>query len=256
MSHGENSPMQSSALKDMSGICANQQSLFVVVSISPVILCRKRPWAYQLKSLMNYREPSSKYGLSPAEVRSYWEGMDALLQNVKIWPQPQDLLRDGSQCYLKHLERVASEITHTKRPDMVLVNNPVSPSIIEDENFHSGIECDQENCGSSPSVEFEDMVIKRTFSSSHQHVFRMTGSTDYQAIIKEKMDDTARRYGYFGDWIKPVWFATPYIDSMKFGELRAIFVGGHLIFVLSTKRNEGVLSVNDAAMINPLSSLK
>ena len=249
--------MQSSTLKDISGICVYQQTLFVVVSISPVILCKKRLWDYQLNSFINYREPSTKYGLSPAEVRLYWEGMDALLQNVKIWPQPQDLLRDGSKCYFKHLERVASEITHTKRPDILLVDNPLSPSITEDEDFHSGIECDHdESCATSPAVEFEDMVLKRTFSSSHQHVFRMTGSTDYQAIIKEKMDDTARHYGYFGDWIKPVWFATPYIDSMKFGELRAIFVGGHLIFVLSTKHNEGVLSVNDVAMINPLSSIK
>jgi len=97
--------------------------------------------------------------------------MDALLQHVKVWPHPQDLLRDGSKCYLKHLEKVATEITHTKYPKILHVDNPLSPSIVEAEEFSSDIKYDQETL---PSVEFEDMILKRTFSSSHQHIFQMT----------------------------------------------------------------------------------
>ncbi|KAF8324810.1 hypothetical protein F5887DRAFT_1086014 [Amanita rubescens] len=197
----------------------------------------------------DFMDPASNYGLSSAEVRLYWEGMDTLLQHVKVWPHPQDLLRDGSKCYFKHLEKVATEITHTKYPATLYVDNPLSPSIIGAEDFPSGMEYDLETCAIS-----EDMVLKRTFSSAPQHVFQMT-STDYETIVKDQMDKTVTHYGYFGNWIKPAWFATPHINSMKFGELRVMFVGGHMIYVLFTNRYEGVFSAREAVVINPLSSL-
>jgi len=46
MSHGASTLMESSAVKDIFGICAYQQSLFVVVSISPVTSCKKELQEY------------------------------------------------------------------------------------------------------------------------------------------------------------------------------------------------------------------
>ena len=210
--------------------------------------------------LINFRDPCLNYGLSPATVRLYWQGMDALSKHISIWPHPSDLISHGCKfTYLQHLKEISEEITHTKYPDTSFVEDPLSPSIIENEDdirpLSSIIKLDQEIHTLPSSMHVEGMVLKRTFSSSHQHVLQMTGNAEYQTVIKEKIDETTKQYGYFGDWIKPAWFTMPYIDTMKFGELRAFFVGGHLIYVLLTQYEEGSFSVDPIVLINPLSSL-
>lgn len=200
------------------------------------------------------------YGLSSAQVRLYWQGMDALSKHVSIWPHPADLISHGCKfTYLQHLKDIAEEITQTRYPDISFVEDPLSPSIIEnqDDNYSlsSIIKLDKEVHTLPSSIDVEGMVLKRTFSSSHRHVLQMTGNAEYQIVIKEKIDETTKQYGYFGDWIKPTWFTMPYIKSMKFGELRAFFVGGHLIYVLIIQYEEGTFSATDAIFVNPLSSL-
>lgn len=182
---------------------------------------------------MNPRDTCFNYGLSPQQIRSYWEGMCALSEYTKTWPHPTESLRHGNKLtYVKHLKAIAEEVTHTNYPNILLVD-PQSPMI----NIN------------------EKMIISRTYGST-RHTCTIHDNDGFQDYIKTEVAITEELYGYFEDWIKPQWFAIPAMKSFKMGELRVFFVGGHLIYVLHVKKDNTGMTVEETALINPLISSK
>ena len=176
------------------------------------------------------RDPRFNYGLSPEEIPFYWEGMCALSEHTKIWPLPTESLRHGNKLtYVKHLKEIAEEVTETKYPNIFAVSDPQSPTIDISQK----------------------MTLSRTYGSP-RHTFTIRANAPYKNRIKEELAITNELYGYFGDWIKPQWFAVPTIKSTKRGELRAFFVGGHLVYVLHIKKDKTGVTAKEATLINPL----
>ena len=177
------------------------------------------------------RDPSSNYGLSAPEVRILWEGMWSLSEHTTIWPHPVDLLRHGNKLTaIKHLKEIAEEVTNTKYPDIFSVEDPLS--LI--------------------GIKSDGMILMRNYCP-HEEAIKITGDTSFEAFIKEQVALSEEQYEYFGDWIKPQWFSMPLMESMTFGELRAFFIGGHLIYVMSVVDS---VDPTEALSINPLSSVK
>ena len=182
------------------------------------------------------RDPSCNYELSAPEVQLYWEGMNVLSKHISIWPHPADLLRHGKKStYIKQLKEIAEEVTHTKYPDILSAEDPLS--LIE--------------------MKREEIILMRNYSSLFEHTFTIfTGDDTFQTLVKEEVEKAQEQYGYFQDWIKPQWFTMHPIESKAFGELKAYFVGGHLIYVLQVVDVEGGQMIGDATLINPLSLVK
>lgn len=210
------------------------QQIFCVVDLTfPLILCEAVP-EYGCCLLTASRDPSSNYGLSAQEVRLFWEGMCSLSEHITIWPHPAALLRHGNKlAYLKHLKEIANEVTHTRFPDIFSVEDPLA--LI-------GITSDE--------------ILMRNYCSSHEQAFTLTGDSIFEAVIKENVAITQEQYGYFEDWIKPQWFSMPSRESRKFGELRAFFMGGQLIYVMSIDHLDGETHIEAGTLIHPLSSIK
>ena len=188
----------------------------------PVIVCHH--------FLTAPRNPLFNYGLSVEEVRLYWEGMEALSKHTNIWPHPTDTLRHGSTLNrVEDLKAIAKEVTHTTFPDIFGVLDPQSFMVLKNEK----------------------MTLFRTHGAGLTYIFPIE-DPGFQDNIKKAIAITEEQYGYFGDWIMPQWFAMPTINSIKLGELRAVFVGGHLIYVLNEK--DGFVA-KEATFINPLMTL-
>lgn len=154
--------------------------------------------------------------------------MCALSEHTKIWPMPPDSLMHGNKLtYLRNLKEIAEGVTATKYPNIFSVSDPQSPTI-----------------GTN-----DKMTLSRTYGSP-RHNRTIKQNAAFHDYVKEEMAITNELYGYFGDWIKPQWFAVPAIKSVGRGELRAFFVGGHLIYVLQYKSD----LPDEAIFINPLMS--
>jgi hypothetical protein len=207
----------------------------VVVLIFLVTSCEAYP-KHSFHLLTVSRDPSCNYQLSGPEVQLYWEGMEVLSKHISIWPHHADLLRHGNKStYVNQLKEIAEEVTHTKYPNMESAEDPLS--FIE--------------------MESKEIILTRNYSSSLEHTFTiLTGNTTFETLVKEEAAIAQEQYGYFEDWIKPQWFLMHSIESKAFGELRAFFVGGHLIYTLQVIDAEGGQMIMDAALINPLSLLK
>ena len=207
----------------------------MVVLISLVISCEAYP-KHKFHILTVPRDPSYNYELSAPEVRLYWEGMNVLSTHICIWPHPADLLRHGNKLtYVNQLKEIAEEVTLTKYPDIESAEDPLS--FIKMEN--------------------EEIILMRNYSSSFEHTFTIfTGDASFQTLVKEEAAIAQEQYSYFKDWITPQWFIMHPIESKAFGELRAFFVGGHLIYVLQVVDVECGQMIRDAALINPLSLVK
>ena len=236
MPPGKSSQMLLSPKRDLYGKSTHQQIFCVVALTFPMISCEAL-FEYGICLLTVSRDPSSNYELSAQDVRSLWEGMCSLSEHITIWPHPADLLRHGNKlAYIKHLKEIAQEITHTRYPDIFLVEDPLS----------------------LVGIKSEEMILMRNYRSSHEGII-ITGDASFDALLKEDVALSQEQYGYFEDWIKPQWFSMPHsMEFTAFGELRAFFIGGHLIYVMSDIEMEGrrLSWVENAILINPLSIVK
>ena len=224
--------MQSSPRKDISGRSVCWQILFVGGLTFPMILC-ELPSSVILCNHFHTapRNPFFNYGLSAPEVRLYWEGMNALSEHTIVWPLPTDTLQLGNTLYhVEQLKAIAEDVTHTKFPDIFGVEDPHSPTFNENEKTN----------------------LIRTHGAGAMYIIPISEDPVFQDNIEKAMAITEEQYGYFKDWIMPQWFVTPTIKAIKLGKLRAIFVGGHLIYVLNIKKG---FVAEEATFIHSLTSL-
>jgi hypothetical protein len=175
----------------------------------------------------------------PNQVETWMHNLDDLAKHTIVYPSPDQLLLRGSKLHIiQQLCEIASEVTLTDYPTVVLIPNPEDPSLV-----------------TRPGL-----IIKRSFSESSVHVWRASDQKK-AAHIKTLVKDTKTFYDHDSlreIGVQPRWFGIAYLPEMKEkGEIRVYIIGGRVSHMISTRPmdEQGSLEIFQVCDITPLSHL-
>lgn len=168
-------------------------------------------------------------------MEKHWTGLVDLQERTLIWPQPQELYKAGSKCYLHYIISMAAVSEGYPHP----VSATCEPTVALLEDILSG-----EVSG----------VLKRDWSNATTHVFTKHSAVDHRSkrasikalerAIRAEFETYKAITSYFR---RPVWFIQPYLPAMiLLGEIRLFIVNGIIINTIITTPIEANINSVDA----------
>ena len=176
--------------------------------------------------------------MQPQQMAELWNGLGLLREVTFMWPEPQDLLAEGSKLATIEIIRASSASIGEEFPNTSVIENP-------DEDLVKGISAHKDMC-----------VLKHEYSGDSKHVFypgKVNASTRFREL--RKIEKKVYGGGQVTAFPTPQWFIQPFMPAfIILGEIRAYFVNGALYNLFSTTPLEGDsthLEVSQSFVVRP-----